>query len=266
MQAIIGLAIVPIKPTLAGAKNVKIGDIDSGISMSYTTHQYVNKSMGSVSIDNYIGSFMDYSPYTKISIYLPYIGIRELNPDDVMGCTISVGYNVDVLTGGVNAYINVSGKGCIYQYCGSAIQNVPLTAINYSGAIQNAISGVGAIGTSIAGFMTGNAALGATGVMSLATQASNVASNLKPTIQRSGSMGGSSGLMSVQKPYVIIERPNISTPANFNKMWGNMTNVFMKLQDCTGFTIVDQIHLDNVICTEGEREELYKLLKEGVIL
>lgn len=266
MEAIIGLSIIPINPPSAGSKNVKIGDIDTGISMPYISRQFVEKDLGSITIDPYIGSFMDYAPYTKIDIYLPYIGFRTLDPADVMGTTLSIKYIIDVVTGGCNAVINVSGKGAIYQFNGSCIANIPLSAINYSGAIQNAVSAIGSGITTAVGVASGQAPLAAMGVAGLATQAANTAVNTKEHIQRSGSMGGSAGLCSVQFPYVVIERPRLSTPAGYNKFIGNTLNVTMKLQDCHGLTMIESIHLDNVLCTDEERNELLNLLKEGVIL
>ena len=266
MESIIGLSIIPINPPAAGSKNVKIGDVDTGISMPYISRQFVEKDLGSITIDPYIGSFMDYAPYTKIDIYLPYVGFRSLDPADVMGCTLSIKYIIDVITGGCNAVINVSGKGAIYQFNGSCIANIPLSAINYSGAIQNAVSAIGSGITTVVGAATGQAPIAAMGAAGLATQAANTAVNTKEHIQRSGSMGGAAGLCSVQFPYVVIERPRLSTPAGYNRFIGNTLNVTMKLQDCHGLTMVESIHLDNVLCTDEERNELLNLLKEGVIL
>ena len=90
--------------------------------------------------------------------------------------------------------------------------------------------------------------------------------NSKPQVQRSGTVSGSAGLMGVQRPYIIIERPNISIPNGRHTFVGNTTNVTMPLSSCSGFTMVDEIHLDGVPCTENERDELYQILKKGVIL
>ena len=265
MDCIIGLGIIPVNPTLAGSKTVKFGDVDSGISMSYLSNQFVEKDFGSVEIKKYVGSFLDFPPYVKIDIYLPYIGMRELSADDVMGRTITLKYHIDCLTGGCAAMISVSGRGVLYQFNGNCIANVPLTAINYSGAIQNAVSAAGNVITTAVGAATGAAPIAAVGVAGLASNAANAAVNSKPTIQRTGSMGGAAGLMSVQQPYVIINRPRMCVPANLNKFIGNMVNINMKLQNCVGFTMVDMIILDSVPCTDNERAELYSILKEGVI-
>lgn len=265
MDCIIGLGIVPVHPTLGGASNVKFGNINTNVSMSKIASQYVELDCGTINLKEFIGSFLDYSPYVKISIYLPYIGFRDLSADDVMNDTIHVVYHVDVLTGGCCAMIETGKKGLLYSFNGSCITNVPITAINYSGAIQNAVSAIGAGATTIAGIATGAAPLTAMGATQLLSAGANTALNSKPTVTRSGSMGGSAGLMSYQKPYIVINRPRMSVPDKLNKFIGNTLNVTMKLSTLKGFTQIELIHLDNIPCTDNERSELLALLKEGVI-
>ena len=266
MSALIGLSILPVSPSSAGSKSVKFGDVDTGVSMPYTNNQFVRVSCGSVRIDEYVGCFMDYAPYVNIQIYLPGIGIRDLSPDDCMNETLTLTYHIDVITGGCAAFIQCGSKGILYQFNGSLIANVPLTANNYSGAIQNAVSAVLSGAGVIAGAVTGAAPLTAMGAVGLAQSAANTALNAKPQIERSGNMGGSAGILSIQKPYIIINRPNMSVPRNINKFVGNCLNVTMKLKNCSGFTMVQFINLNYVTCTDDEKQELMKLLNEGVIL
>lgn len=266
MESIIGLSIVPVAPTVAGSKNVMFGSIDSGVSMSYLSTQYVQFDCGSVTIEDYVGSFLDYSPYTKISIYLPYIGIHELSPDDIMNDTINVTYNIDVLSGACGAFISSSKKGVLYSYNGSCISNIPLTSINFSSAIQNAVSAVCSGAATIAGIATGAAPLTAAGVGALLNSAANTALNSKPSIQRSGSLGGSAGILSVQRPYIIIERPNLSVPSNVQKFVGQTSNISATLGSLSGFTMVEYVHIEGVPATDEEIKEIEQLLKEGVYL
>lgn len=265
MQSVIGLAIVPVQPSVAGSKTVKFGTIDSGISMNYLSTNYVQLDCGSVSIDKYVGCFMDNDPYTKISIYLPFIGIRQLSADDCMGRSLHVVYNIDVLTGACACFIEVSGKGVLYSYNGSCITNVPLTAVNYSGAIQNAVSAIGSAIGIAAGMATGAAPVTAMSIAGLATSAANTAVNSKPTVQRSGNLGGSAGIMSIMTPYVIIERPRMSVPNNVEKFVGQTSNITMYLGDCKGFTMCDYVHLDNLNATSEEIVEIESMLRSGVI-
>ena len=265
MNCLIGLSIVPVRPTMGAGTNVKFGNITTNIALNKLTSQYVEVDCGSLSINEYIGSFLDYSPYVNISIYLPYIGYRELSPDDVMKDTIHVVYHVDVLTGGCCAMIETAKKGLLYSYNGSCCCNVPITAINYSGAIQNAVSAVGSGVTTAVGIATGAAPIAAVGAASMLSNAANTAMNSKPSIQRSGNMGGSAGLMSYQKPLLVITRPRMSVPAKLNKFTGLTSNITMNLSTCKGFTQIEMVHLDSVPCTADERRELLTLLKQGVI-
>lgn len=265
MNCLVGLSIVPVTPSAGGAVNVKFGNITTNIALNVLASQYVEVDCGSVSIREYVGSFLDYSPYVNISIYLPYVGYRELSPDDVMNDTIHVVYHVDVLSGGCCAMIETGKKGLLYSFNGSCITNVPITAINYSGAIQNAVSAVGAGLTTVAGIATGTAPLTAVGATQMLQSASNTAMNSKPTIQRSGAMGGAAGLMSCQKPFLVITRPRMSVPDKLNKFVGLTTNVTMKLSQVKGFTQVEYVHLSGIAATEDEKQELMTLLRQGVI-
>ena len=266
MQSIIGLAIVPVQPSVAGSKNVMFGTIDSGISMNYLSTNYVQLDCGSVSIDKYVGCFMDNDPYTKISIYLPFIGIRQLSADDCIGRSVHVVYNIDVLTGACACFIDVSGKGVLYSYNGSCITNVPLTAVNFSGAIQNAVTAIGSMVGIAAGMATGAAPVTAMSVAGLVTSAANTAMNSKPQVQRSGNLGGSAGIMSILTPYVIIERPNMSVPNRVEHYVGQSSNITMQLSECHGFTMCEYVHLDGIYATSEEILEIESMLKAGVIL
>lgn len=265
MDAIIGLSIVPVQPTLSGSSSVKFGNVDSGITMPVIGTQYVEFDCGSITIGKEIGCFLDYEPYTQIQIYVPYSGMHPISCDDVMGKSIHLKYNIDCLSGGCAAMLYVEGRGVLYQWNGNCALNVPLTAINYASAIQNAVSAAASVASIGIGAATGAAPLTMAGVAGLAGSAANTALNSKPTFERSGNMGGSAGLMSVQTPYIVISRPNKSVPRNMNKFIGNTTNVTMKLSACQGFTMIDLIHLDGIPCTESERDELEALLKQGVI-
>lgn len=265
MQCIIGLGILPCAPASAGSKNIKFGSVDSGVNSSYITSQYVSFNCGSVKIRKDVGSFLDYTD-TKISIFLPFIGFRELATIDVMGASISVVYNVDCLTGSCVAFIKHESRGIMYAFNGSCIANVPLSGTNFSGAIQNAVSTVASGVGVLAGIASGAAPITAMSAVSMLNSAANTALNAKPTVQRSGNIGGAAGLLSGKQPFVIIERPNYSVPEYVANYEGRICNKTAYLSSLSGFTMVEKIHLDNIDATEEELKEIDMLLKEGVIL
>ena len=153
-----------------------------------------------------------------------------------------------------------------HPYNGSCITNVPLTAVNFSGAIQNAVSACLSGVSVMAGMATGAAPITAMGVTGLLNSAANTALNSKPSVQRSGNLGGSAGIMSIQKPYVIIERPNLSVPDDVQHYAGQTANITALLDNVSGFTMVEYVHLHDIDATNDEIKEIESLLKAGVIL
>ncbi len=267
MQGIIGLGIVPALPNSGGARNIMFGNVDTGVNCSFLASQYATKDCGSINIQKYVGSFMDYSPYVKISMFLPYIGFVNLGTDDIMGGSINVKYNIDVLTGDCIAFIKHNTKGVLYAYHGNCLTNVPVSGQNYANALKNYYESVAGIipatTNGASGGPIGAIAGAATGALNAA---SNVVLNSKPTFQRSGNIGGSAGILGVQKPFVIIERPNISVPNKVQHYLGQTSNITMGLCECSGLTVVEAVHLNGISATSKELAEIDSLLKGGVIL
>lgn len=268
MDCIISLGIVPCVPNSGGTRNIYFGNIDTGINCSFLSSQFAKVDCGSVTLKKYVGSFMDYSPYVKVQLFLPYIGFIHLGTDDIMGGSINVTYNVDVLSGDCIAFITHSEKGVLYSYTGNCLTNVPVTGANYSGALRNYYESItGIIPSTVNGAMSGGAAgAGLAAGASALDAASNIILNSKPAFQRSGSLGGSAGIMGVQRPFIIIERPNISVPNNVQNYIGQTSNITANLGGLSGYTVVEYCHIEGVPCTTEELAEIESLLKQGVIL
>ena len=268
MECIISLGIVPCLPNSGGSRNIFFGNIDTGINCNFLASQYAKVDCGSVNITKYVGSFMDYSPYVKVNLFLPYIGFIHLGTDDIMGGSINVTYHVDVLSGDCIAFITHSSKGVLYSYTGNCLTNVPVTAANYASSLRNYYESVlGIIPSTANGAMSGGAAGAAGGAIAGAlSAASNIVLNSKPEFQRSGSLGGSAGIMGVQKPFIIIERPNISVPNKVQHYMGQTSNMTAGLGGLSGMTIVEAVHLEGIPCTTSELAEIESILHQGVIL
>ena len=260
MQAIIGVHKVFATPSTGGSQTIKCGYLDSGVSASVVTSQYTTVDCGSASLREYFGNVFDYDPFTKISIFLPFIGIVPLNTADVMRSTISVKYKVDVITGACLAEVSVSrdgSGGILYTYGGSAIVTYPVSSGSYIGAVQAAISTALGIGSAIA---TGGASLGASAGMVLGGL-----SHTKTQVQHSGQYSGSSGAMGGKKPYLIISRPQTRTPSKIAEYEGIPTNSIHQLINCSGFTRVKDVHVTSATAYDDELQEIENLLKTGVI-
>ena len=231
--------------------------------MPRLSNQFFTVDCGTISFPTLCGdTFLDYAPYSKFSIYLPYIGFKDVDANDFVGHTIGVIYHGDTVTGGVTAYITKDGS-VMYQYSGCCALNIPLSADNWG----NTISGAVQIATSlVAGATIG----GAAGVgMAAAKGAANVSANpslLSPQVSHSGAVSGGAGCMAIQYPFVIREAVRFHSTAGFNKFSGYPSFYNRSLGEVSGFTTVFDVHLENVPATNGEIAEIENLLKSGVIL
>lgn len=255
-DVIMGLSIVPVSVASSTYKTITIGTISTGVQMAVANNQYIELDCGSLNVEEYWGAYLDYSPYTKVEIYLPYIGTRPLSTDDVMGKTVQVKYHVDVLSGACIAYIKC-GSSVLYSFTGQCATVLPITGNDWTSAITGALSIAGAIGTTIA---SGGAA-----APMLAGVASTAVNSLKPEIQKSGCVSGSGGLMAIQTPYLIITRPRQAIPDMQNHYIGYPAFATLQMADLYGYTEIESVHLENIPCTLAELEEIETILKGGVL-
>ena len=251
MQAIIGLHKVYSPVQTSGQGTIKCGYLDSGVTSKLVSEQYVTVDCGSVDLQEYFGNVFDYPPYTEVSIYLPFIGIRHLDPSDVMRSTISVTYHIDVLTGACLAEVNVqrdAAGGTLYTFSGDAAVRYPVSSGSYMGIV----SGLIGVATSV---VSGNLLPALGGVTRLHTN-----------VDRSGSFTGNAGAMGSKVPYLIISRPQTAMADQFETLSGYPSNTYTTLSACKGFTQVKYCHVENLNATDAEKQEIEQLLKEGVIL
>lgn len=259
MNAIIGLHLIYVTPSTSAEKTIGVGYLDSGVLSKVVSNQYVTIDCGTITIPSYYNNVNDWNPYTKISCYLPFIGIVKLNTDDLMSSNgnlsqLNITYKVDVLTGACLAMLKVrrgSSNAILYQFNGSCSVQLPLTSGNYGGIIASLI-------TTAVGVTTGFTPLAIGGAMSL--------THPKAEIQRSGQLGANVGAMGIKKPYLIIERPYSKYAGSYAKHIGYPSNNTLKLSACKGFTRVKSTDVNNINTTEEERKMILNLLTNGIYI
>lgn len=266
MDAIIGLHALPVTPVSSErALHVFVGNFNTNISMDTITNQYLTVDCGSIDLREFWGSALDYSPYTKIAVYLPFVGIKDLTIDDVMPKNIRIKYNIDVLTGDCIAFVKC-GTAVLYKFAGNMKQDIPLTGqrsdVQLRGLVSTmSIIGSAAMGSAVGGGVGGGMILGAT-----ASGIGNVASS-KIVTQRSGALGGNVGVLDEFTPYLIIHRPVQSLANNFKTFKGYPSNITRQLSSISGYTEVEYINLQNIPnATSAEMEEIKNLLNKGVLI
>lgn len=257
MDCILGLSIVPVQPTSGDTGPVKIGNISTDVMMNKASSQYVSVDCGTVEVKEYWGGYLDYSPYTKCEIYLPYVGVHEISVDDIMNKSVHIVYHVDILSGACNAYVKC-GDSVLYTFIGQCSSSIPISGNDWTNTINGVLSIAGNIGSLVASG-------GASAPTELPSMAQNAINALKPNVEKSGAMSGTGGMLGIQKPYIILTRPNQALPENQNKYTGYPSFITMNLGECSGYTEIETIRLENMTCTDDELTEIETLLKQGVV-
>lgn len=260
---IIALNLLPISTTAVDASTFKMGPVDSEITTSKVLTQYITTPEYTKSIDEYYGGFQDYSPSTKVMLYIPFVGFKELSVDDVMAGTIGIKFNIDLLTGDIVAFVRLYGKytnSVIYEYNGNCASQIPLNGRDYSTIVRGAIQGVVQTTQSA---LTGNIG-GAVG------QAVNTITDIatsKPRVVRSGTITANAGFLSTYVPYLLFVRPAASHPQNYERFKGRPSNITATLGSLTGLTVVDSVITQGYTkATKSEIDAIESLLKGGIYL
>lgn len=257
MDSVLGLSAVPL--TLGGANApVYLGGVDTEMSFPMVSYQSYQVPMGAITVEKRWGSYLDYDPYTKFSIFLPFIGFKDLSADDIMGKQIILDYDVDILSGACTARLQAGGN-VLYQWSGQCSIQLPVTASNWNQVFQSATSAALSAGLAVA---TGSAgpvlagALAAEGVQAIMG---------KPRIERGGTASGAAGWMGGLTPYLVRVTPEAIIPSDQNKFIGYPAFSSISLGALTGYNEISSIHLEGIPATGAELDELEAILKGGVI-
>ena len=260
-DSLISLVGYPVDVKSSGAKNIKIGYTDSGVSSNVITDYIQEFDLGSVYIPKFYNNFLDNNPYTKVSIYLPFIGSCSLDSDIVVGATIKIKYRVELLTANCVALLsvsNINGTYPIYQFNGNLGMQFPLSSGSYASIYKNLITtGISAVAAYASG--------GALTPLAIASAANTVVGS-KSEVSKSGNMNGSSGYCGMLKPYVIVERPVTDIPSSYAKYNGVVTNMSLNIGSLQGYCVMENVDVSTIPCSESERAEITNLLLNGFFI
>ena len=284
MSSILGLSIIPVAPkTTSGT--IHLGGYNTEISSNKLSNDYVKVDCGSIPITRYYGSYLDYSPFTKINITLPYVGEIDLDPDQIMEKTLSVSYHVNCITGEFCCYLLADNK-VFATFTGSCAKQLPICQTDYSSIIASTVQiAATAITAGAAGASAGAAASGIDGanmfnssidkVSALAGAESLVKANssllgsvmsMKPNYRHSSQLGTGAGQLAPQIPFLTIIRPNLDLASNYKSFVGYPCNKNIVLSKCSGFTQVEASNLSVPSASLDELAEIKELLLKGVII
>ena len=251
IENIISCKNIPI--SLGGTDEIiHLGNVDTGTNGAKVASNFSTLNVGQIALPTKYNSFLDFAPYTKITIYLPYIGFKEIDATISIGKTLKVAYVADVITGGCIAQIFINGVR-FYEFSGEMGVDIPITASNRAQVEASYISNAVGMGASLA---SGNITGAVDSVLASATAKYNYSSTDTPNANCVASVN--------RTCYVIIERPTYQELSQFNHTKGKMCNLSKTIGSLKGFTICDaNIDLKGITATEQEKQEISSILSSG---
>lgn len=284
-KAIVDLFNIPISPAVEPTSTeIKVGVVGTGAVGNVLSSETATFDFGSIDITQGYNSnsFMDLDPYNKYMIFLPFIGFKTLNTNDIRsindtGFKIYLKYIVDMLTGDFVAVIEADHNNAVFDndtgtlttakltkqvintFSGNMRTAIPLNSINSREAITPAL---GALATAIAGASTGNPLVMAQSVGSSLNSMANYNNALIP---RGDSLSGNIGNLTINKAFIVNqESPKYIRTGKSNQLVGYPVYKYMKITKDRGYVKVKDLIMSGFTGTAKEAEALEALLKGGV--
>lgn len=241
------------------------GDIYlSGVNMNtsgYLVNQDWSQEFGPIHISPRYFNFLDFHPYTNITIFLPFIGYHTIDVNKVMDKDLSVKYNCDIITGMCQAIVYADGVP-FQTFDGTMGIEIPLLSTNANERVKGLLSGVtGGVATFIAAAATGVAAP----VAALGGTIAGLNVGMAPTTyDQKGVFSAQLGAMNNRTIFIVIDRPQWQLPNAFNHSKGRALFLTKHIGSLKGFTACDPgVDLTGLSCTQSERDELRTILSTG---
>lgn len=301
IDCIVSLQFVPVSNINTGtATTVKLGRHDTEIScqtaklaLRFDCENYeIFPRFGNTWIDR----------MTKITLYLPFCGTINLDPEVYMGRTINVEYLIDLSNGTCTAIVSFVGDGGLKVITdtasGSCAMDLPVTGIqqqtlnsqlfNASESVKqlkvnNAFKGFNSIVNGAMSLGSNNPANTIAGILGAGLDIYNIFQsekiadyNLQHTMiptKMIGTSGGLTGAMLEYYPTIIFERPSL--PEGFDSLGrseqyahseGYACCISGSLSEFTGYTEILNVDLAGFDATITEKNMIRSVLAGGVYL
>jgi hypothetical protein len=114
---------VPVS-TDANPQSIKFGYYDSQVNSKVVNQRLARVSCGKVTVPELHHNALDYSPYTTVRIWLPFLGFSDLSIDELSNKEVELTYTIDLVNGKALAEIS-NDDGVIYRFVGTAYEREP---------------------------------------------------------------------------------------------------------------------------------------------
>ena len=114
---------VPVS-TDEALKPIKFGSYNTQVNSKVVNNRLAHVSCGKVTVPELHDNALDYSPYTTVRIWLPFLGFFDLSIDELSNKEVELTYTIDLVNGKALAEIS-NDDGVIYRFVGTAYEREP---------------------------------------------------------------------------------------------------------------------------------------------
>lgn len=245
-------------------ENVKVGEIVSSATTSLSV------LFGEFNIPRLSNTFLDYSPYTKYELLLPFAPTPVILPDWCVNKTVSAIFLYDIYTTACQYVIECNGEricsvsGIFGVDRPISAQNVALKdASRVSAQVATASSVLGGVMSATTGNIGGIMSGAIGGVSALSQMIMSGKQNYMYTV---GTNGDSSSVGLCHAAHLKITRTLSAEDSNFTHVYGRPLCKYKKLSSVSGYTKCDNVNTNGLSCSENEKQMIKRLLENGIYI
>ena len=275
---VVSLKMMPTSPENLGgtgeAEAVVLGfkTFDDLVVQTIGTNACPVVTIGTINIKKAYKSYADYSPYTDIALYLPFVGVVPLdtnlfmNTAEYNGSTLTVKASYDMLGGTITYFIEYE-HATVYQFTGNMAVDVPVS-------LQSGVD----IGTSLAQNAS-SAIATATNALTSVAEPKPIGKAVNTAVQNVSSFGGAAAsaqslysstggdgaFYAFPKCVLMIRRPEYNRPKTYDSTIGYPAFFTKKVADIKGFATVTNPKIPLVDgMTKEEHDMVVSAMQNGL--
>lgn len=295
-SAVIMCRYMPVKAQWIGGlgddENIKLGMIEKTGNVNTISKRAVpiRRDLGEITINQIVSNnFLDFSPYSQLSLYLPLHGFVDLDMNIFQGHKndykkLIIQGIYDLLSGTLQylIYVKPNGKdkALVNSFVVKIAQDIPLTLQTKNdrdsmifGNVASTVGGLLGAGASIA---TGNPIGIAMGSMNAVNTLASAGSKSAPMSVK-GTTGEMGGLYAPERPMIILRRAAVQPSDSYEDSdkrldtWksrvGRLSGYGQPMGSINGYVQLAQprIKFTHNIPLQSEIDELYQILQQGFV-
>lgn len=238
------------------------------------------KSLGTINIVRTFHDWRDFEPYTKLYVYLPYVGTFQLQLSRYYGKSTEIRYYFDLRTG--SCLVALLANGLLTDYFNGQLGvQLPITLTdksNYANSqINTLLKGAGSIGSVLKDVSSGISAgmsIPVTGAFGALQAGISVTKTVYDLTQNNKSdynktSGGSTSMLNEFLPqyaYFIFEIQQTLDSENVQSLIGFPSNKSGNVGEFSGYLEVETVNLKCGVATDNEKRKIEQALRTGIII